>query len=421
MPDRRGSVLITTYLVALALLAWVAAGFQRSHTELRAAERWIETMQAFHLTEGGIDESIRWLRTRPAPPAGTLRFNPFGGPQPLGRGQFTAEIDPDDRNPTAFVDYFTIDTTGESGRALVRRRILHLLRNESFSRYSYFTNFERMSDGTPIWFTSRDYLAGPVHTNDQLNIAGNPTFDGAVTSAASLIRYYNGGPPRDHPAFNGGLSLNAQPTQLPLTVVPLRVAAMSGGLWLNGNTTITLQANGTMLVTNPARGWVNSLKPLPANGAVFINGGNLTVSGTLQGQLTLGTSHNVIVTNPIRYATDPRTDPASTDVLGLVAEQNVVISRNAPHDVAIYASIMALNSSFTVEQWWQGPPKGRLSVLGGIIQNRRGPVGTFSGSTGVKLSGYTKDYRYDTRLANLAPPFYPTTTQYQAVLWQEEQ
>jgi Tfp pilus assembly protein PilX len=420
-PDDRGIVLVVAYLFTAILIAWTFFGFQRSATELRASQRWIDTLQSFHLTEGGVDDALVWLRTRPSPPAGTLRFNPFGGPRGLGGGQYTAEIDPDDNNPVAFIDYYMIDATGVNGPVQASRRVLHLVRNESFSRYSYFTNWERMASGARIWFTTRDRLAGPVHTNDQLNIAGNPIFDGPVSTVAPSLNYYNGGPPLDNPVFNGGLTRNAPSVTLPLTVTPLRTAAAGpGGLWLDGNTTIALQADGTMLVTNPVRGWVNMPQPIPANGAVFVNGGNLTVSGTLRGQVTLGTSNNVIVANSVQYATDPRSNPASTDVLGLVAEQNVVVSQSAPFDVAIHGSVMALSESFTVERWWVGPPKGTLSVLGGIIQTRRGPVGTFSGATGAKLSGYSKDYQYDTRLSNMAPPFYPTTTRYQAVMWQEE-
>ena len=415
----RGVVLILAYLLTTTVSAWLAASFQRSSTELRAAERGVENLQAFYLAEGGVDDSLVWLRTRPSPPSGTLRFNPFGGPRGLGRGRYTAEVAPDTQNPTAYVYRFTLDTVGESGRSLLHRRVLLLIQNESFSRYAYFTNLEQMAGGTPVWFTTRDRLTGPVHTNDRLNIAGDPTFDGPVSSAAPSLRYFSGGPPRDNPAFNGGLGLNAQPTQLPLTVTPLRSAAASGGLWLNGNTTIALQTNGTMLVTNPVRRWVNTPQPIPANGAVFVNGGNLTVLGTLKGQVTLGTSDTIIVANSVRYACDPLTDTSCADVLGLVAEQNVVVSQAAPSDVTIQASIMALNESFAVENWWVGPPKGTLSVLGGMIQSRRGPVGTFSGSTGATLSGYSKNYRYDTRLATMAPPFYPTTTQYRAIMWQE--
>ena len=81
---------------------------------------------------------------------------------------------------------------------------------------------------------------------------------------------------------------------------------------------------------------------------------------------------------------------------------------------------MALGNSFTVEDWNQGPPKGTLTVLGGIIQDYRGPVGTFNPSTNTKVSGYTKNYQYDARLMTNPPPFYPTTGDYVIVSWQEE-
>jgi hypothetical protein len=224
----------------------------------------------------------------------------------------------------------------------------------------------------------------------------------------------------NNPQFNGGLSLNAGSITLPTSVTQLRVAASSAdGAWYTGNTTIRLQSDGTMLVTNAARGWVNRSQPLPANGAIFVNGGNATVSGTLDGQLTIGTNRDLLIDNNLRYADNPRTNPQSNDILGLVSEQNVVVSQAAPNDLEVQASVMALGSSFTVERWWQGPPKGTLSVYGGIIQDSRGPVGTFSSSTGQQLSGYAKDYQYDQRLSALAPPFYPTTDEYQDVLWQD--
>ena len=173
---------------------------------------------------------------------------------------------------------------------------------------------------------------------------------------------------------------------------------------------------------------VNQPVSLPANGAMFVNGGNAIVSGTLDGQLTLGTSDDIIITGNIVYEADPTTNPASDDVLGLIAEENVILSATAPYNLTIHASVMAidnpttaaaLDGSFTVENWWVGPAKGTLAVLGGIIQGARGPVGTFNSSTGVKLSGYSKEYAYDTRFTSMAPPFFPTTGDYEDVMWQE--
>jgi hypothetical protein len=50
---------------------------------------------------------------------------------------------------------------------------------------------------------------------------------------------------------------------------------------------------------------------------------------------------------------------------------------------------MALEASFMLENYSQVAAKGTLTVYGGIIQDQRGPVGTFNGQTGQKISGYS--------------------------------
>jgi hypothetical protein len=83
------------------------------------------------------------------------------------------------------------------------------------------------------------------------------------------------------------------------------------------------------------------------------------------------------------------------------------------------ATIMALGTSFTAENYTSGSPRGYLRVIGGIIQDRRGAVGTFNASTGAIVSGYEKDYVYDARLANNPPPAFPTTGRVQTLAWRE--
>ena len=171
-----------------------------------------------------------------------------------------------------------------------------------------------------------------------------------------------------------------------------------------------------MNVTNSAKGWNNQNMSLPANGALFVNNGNLNISGTLSGRLTAGASGDINLTNNIVYNNNPRTNPASTDTLGLISEGDVMIDNGAPTNLEIDASIMALNTSFMLEDWWTGGARGILSVFGGIIQKQRGPVGTFSGTT--KVSGYSKNYNYDVRLLGSPPPFVPTTGDYLTLSWE---
>ncbi len=60
------------------------------------------------------------------------------------------------------------------------------------------------------------------------------------------------------------------------------------------------------------------------------------------------------------------------------------------------AAIFARSRSFTAENYSSRGLSGTLQVVGSIVQNDRGAVGQFSGST--LLSGFYKRYRYDPRL-----------------------
>ena len=65
----------------------------------------------------------------------------------------------------------------------------------------------------------------------------------------------------------------------------------------------------------------------------------------------MGSSSDVIIAGNVLYATDPRVNPASTDTLGIVAEQDVMLPSSAAYNLEIDASIMALNTSFYLQNW----------------------------------------------------------------------
>lgn len=85
-----------------------------------------------------------------------------------------------------------------------------------------------------------------------------------------------------------------------------------------------------------------------------------------------------------------------------------------PGPVTIDAAILALNHSFTVNNegligpygttFGVGPASGALTVYGSIDQDWRGAVGIFGG-TGI-ISGYAKNYDWDSRIAAITPPHY---------------
>lgn len=75
-------------------------------------------------------------------------------------------------------------------------------------------------------------------------------------------------------------------------------------------------------------------------------------------------------------------------------------------NVTIDAAVLALQHSFLVNNWTLGSAEGTLTVYGSIDQDWRGAVGTFNGESMV--SGYSKDYDWDSRLMYVTPPFYLT-------------
>lgn len=430
--SERGIILIASYLVITVLLTFSLIFVSRSINEKNIITQQRNSIAAFYIAEAGLDRGLVWLRAQSSPPSGTDSFDPLGGQQSLGDGRYSISIDPDDSNPTNYLKRYRIISTGRVGDII--RQLVNEVQTDSYARYAYFTDTEHFRwygwFRVPVWFIGGDILGGPIHSNSHIHIKGNPTFTGPVRSTDNYLTFFNNGsyldttstsnPPHDVPDFQQGIELGSGPIDMPSKALDLRTAAVQNGLHLSGPTTVVLNSDGTMNVINAHEEWDNQNMPLPVNGALFVTGGDITVSGTLNGQLTMGTNRDIIVSNNITYADNPRTNPNSDDMLGLIAEKDVVISENAPYNVEVDASIMALDNSFIVEDWWEGPAKGTLTVYGGIIQNERGPVGTFSSSTGGKLSGYSKNYIYDSRLVNLPPPFYPTTGDYIDLSWKEQ-
>ena len=424
--NNKGFVLILSYSVIAVLLVIVAAYTARSIAEWRAAERERNSIAAFYAAEAGVDYGLTWLRAQNSPPSGTANISLSSGPT-LKTGSYTVVIDPDNANPTAYLKKYMVISTGTFNDS--SRRVSYQVQVDSFARYIWLTDlevFKQTGHNIPVYFTSGDTLTGPVHTNGSYNISGNPVFNDLASSSENFVNYLHGGPPTDNPTFAQGLQLGVEEIKMPSKALDLRTAAVQGGYHFEGPTTIVLNSNGTMTVTNSKLNPTTSIMALPSNGAIFVTGArageNLSISGTLKGQLSVGTNRDMVITGDVKYSDDPRINPNSTDMLGLIAEKDMVISQNASPaggNLTIQASIMAMDDSFYLENWQSGL-KGTLNVYGGIIQDSRGPIGTFNSSTNQKVSGYTKNYVYDPRLKTSPPPFYPTTGDYVGLSWREQ-
>jgi len=425
--NNKGTALLAVYLVIAALLIFSSAFFSLAVNQNHISDIFQNRIRAFNLAEAGLDHTVMWLRSQAIPPTGN-RANPWGSVQSLGGGTYSVAItDLGAIGGSGNIRRYRVTSTGTYNS--MNRVLVNYVQVDSYARYLWFTDNE-VFRGSNVWFWSLDRLNGPTHTNGHFNIYRNPVFENEVRSVDDYIRFYNNGnninlsqttnPPNDVPDFRMGMQFGAESTTMPRQALGLRAAAVSaGGLSLRGDTTIVLNNNATMNVTNSRNGWTNRNMAIPTNGALFVTSGRLIISGTLNGRLTVGASGDIIIPNNIVYADNPRTNPNSDDVMGIISESNVVIDDIAPNNLAIEACVMGMNTSFMLENWWIGPAKGTLSVYGGIIQDERGPVGTFNGSTGQKLSGYSKDYSYDIRLLGSPPSYMPTTGDYVTLSWEE--
>ncbi len=410
--------------MVIAVLTILGAAFvSRSISEMRIAQRQENSTQAFYLAEAGVDYALDRMRNKNLSGQHSASLGNIG--------TYNSTWQRMDSSSTW--EIISIGSAGDN-----QRTVRAELQPDTFARYLYFTKTEHFRWWwwrLPVWFVTGDSMGGPLQTNDHFHVSGDPVFSdpsshSPVKSNDDFITYMNGGwpinstaasnPPYDNPDFQEGLQLDVGSAPFPSKALDLHTAAVQDGLKLTGSTTIILKNDGTIDVTNPQKGWVNKNIPLPSNGALFVEGGDLTISGVLNGRLSVGTNRDIIIPNNITYNSNPRINPDSTDTLGLISERDVIISQSAPQNLEINASIMALGDSFTVEDWWQAPAKGTLTVYGGLIQDERGPVGTFNPSTNTKVSGYTKDYQYDSRLGTNPPPFYPSTGDYVIVSWKEE-
>jgi hypothetical protein len=336
----------------------------------------------------------------------------------------------------------------------------------SFSRYAYFSTYENNGAGSPIiWWTPNDTVWGPFHTQDYMYVYNHPVFLGPVSTAKNLVYYnyyqkyptqlpqnpttstqkkdYNKSITSDAPVFKGGFDPgNNNP--LPLDGLgPIKTAAQSDGFYIpQSSTTTTYTKNGKTYTTTKVdtayvtfnnnqiivtKGYSGSattynLADVAPNGVIYIDGMDVRLKGTVQGQYTIAGGENVYLDDNIVYKNDPLKNPNSTDLLGIVANNNVLISDNLANNsdgINIDAAIYCQNGGFGAENYDTRPFSHYINLLGGITQNKRQAVGTFGGYSGT--TGFYKRYRYDQRLWDkLAPPHYPNTQKFLILSWLEE-
>ncbi len=427
--NEHGVSLIMTIVIGMVLstIGYVTLSFVIGDSRVNSSR--IISTQAFWLAEGGLEMAYYWLRFQNPPPGGTapfVQYNNIAG----GAGTYSVTIDPDDDNVSTYLKAYTLTSTGTVA-GLNRTLSIHVGMT-TFGRYAYLTGDE--GSGI-IWFTSNDLIEGAMHSNDQIAMTGSPTFLGKVTSTASS--FYQGNP--FTPNFQQGYQLGVPPVtfptiqdlinnyyesnddQSPQLVIDARFSRDSEVLF-NNDGTITYSVwhfSSGNKIWDVAPTTVNMST---LNGLIYVNG-DVRTRGTVNGQITMIATKEIYITDDILYSDSNANGTlasGSTNSLGLISSDDIVISNTTANQTncRINGALLALGTSFKVEDYSSGSPRGTLTIWGSLSQHTRGAVGTFGG--GGTQTGYNKDYHYDNRFINNPPPYYPVTGQYAMYSWHDQ-
>ena len=190
--------------------------------------------------------------------------------------------------------------------------------------------------------------------------------------------------------------------------VDVSAAAQYGGIYMSNPAKaawrFTFNDNGTVGVESCVRAGsplrdVADLAPtcttqagspfnVPSNGAIYTTE-TAIVRGTVKGRVTVASADDIVVADNISYVT-----PGS-DVLGLVATNDVVIARYTPSVLTWTAGVLAQNGTWKT-----------------FVQDGSHATMNFTGSSATNLGGsltmfVTRNYGYAPELQYLSPPWFP--------------
>jgi len=170
-------------------------------------------------------------------------------------------------------------------------------------------------------------------------------------------------------------------------------------------------------------------KPIPENGLIFIKDRFVWVEGTVKGRALVavtkystdsGSQGNILIPNNILYAAKD-----GTNVLGLIAEKDILATYNSPTNLEIDAALVAQKGSiqhYNYAPSTSGCPvpvnvKNSITIYGTIASFG---VWTWSWLCGNDIiSGYRNtNTTYDSSLLYAPPPSFPLTNDgYQQISW----
>lgn len=373
-----------------------------------------------------------------------------------GIGRYSITVIPPSSNSTIVI----IESTGWTYKTPNSRRTVKVrFRQPSWSEFSVLSDSD-------VRFGSGTHVYGPIHSN------GGIRFDAVAHNVvSSSVSSY------DDPDHSGGdefgVHTHDAPTDpLPPSAVPARsdvfmagrsfpvttrdfnsvlsdIADMkseagcanvgtycassaivaTNGIYFNNTSYgrhIVLQTNGNMTVRrvtnyNTTSNEITSESTastytIPNDGIIFVED-NVWVEGTIDGKkitivaadLSGGGDRDIFIKRDVRY-----TNSDGSDIIGLVAQRDVEVTRDSESDLRIDGALLAQSGRVGRDHFTSAYDKNTITINGSIVTKQRYGFAYTDGT------GYTnRNLIFDNNLLYFPPPYFPTGTDYAIDSWEE--
>lgn len=446
---QRGEVLILVLLLVSIVSLILVPFFNVISKELEVAQTRIDKEEALQIAEAGVNYYQWHLALFPTDyQDGTGNAGPYvhaftdlTTEQVIG--YYSLTITP----PSTGSTIVTIQSTGwTSDNPNVKRVVTAKYGIPSLALYSFLSN-------DVIWIGSQENVSGEMQSNNGVRFDG--TTNGPVMSAKSTYTCTSGqGTPC--PATENGVWGSAPAStqayweypvpavdfsSLTSNLATLKSTAQSetgGTYYLSPSNadgySLVFNSSGTVSIykvtslANEPTGWdvygnaINKstdyknrtllyTETIPASGIIYIED-NVWVEGTVNGRVMVAaatlpynstTAPNIYIPNNIVYAATN-----GTNSLGLLAQQNVIVSYAAPQTLNIDAALVAQNGSAEFLYYQNDAAlKNTINVLGSIMTYGQW-TWTWVDGNNNDVSGYaTTNDTYDSNLLYSPPPSFP--------------
>jgi len=362
-------------------------------------------------------------------------------------GKYRLEVIP----PTSGTTVVTVKSTAWTYRYPAQQRIINVrFRKPVWSEYIVLANDTlRFGAGTEVFgkihsnqgirfdAIAHNIVSSSLYSYNDPDHSGNDEF-GVHTHTAPVDPLPPAAVPDRPDVFRGGRALEVGTVDFTGVLGDLNyiksqaLSGVNGSLYFNNdhqgrhiilNTDDTFSIRtvrsfnaSTNMINNYDGSWATY--PIPNNGAIFVEN-HVWVEGTLDGRkvtivaanLSSASLKNVYLGKDIRY-----TNNDCTDVLGIIAQSDIEVYKGSEDDLRIDAALLAQNGRVGRAHYTgNGTNKSVITLFGALATNQR------YGFSWTDNTGYTtRNLYFDNNLLYCPPPYFPSGTQYEMDLWEEE-